>query len=75
MAQNSFVRTEEGTTFANPNDPNEVAWRLKYSIPTKSDLMVAASYMECYAYLFTIPQKLVLKKMSMVKKAMAEDGK
>ncbi len=72
MTQNSFVRTEEGTIFPNPNDPREVALRLKYGTPTKEDLLVAAEYMQTYSYLFSIPQKLVLKKMSMVKKAMAE---
>ena len=72
---NSFLRTKEGTTFPNPNDPRELAWILSYGTPTKEDLAVAASYMHAYAYLFTIPQKLVLKKISMVKKAMAEQNK
>lgn len=56
LAARHFVRVE-GTTWPNPNDPTEVQWRLRYGTPSKSDLLIAASFMHAYAYLLSMSQK------------------
>lgn len=45
------------TTWPNPNDPNEVQWRLRYGTPSKEDLLVAASAMHAYAHLIELPER------------------
>lgn len=46
-----WLRLPEGRTFPDPDDPNEVQWRLRYGEPTQADRMFAASALSAYVAL------------------------
>lgn len=48
---------EPGPTWPNPADPKLVQWRLRYGTPSRSDLLVAASFMHAYAHLIDLPRR------------------
>lgn len=43
----SYIQIKD-TVWPDPNDPDEVEWRLRHGTPTRSDLLIAASFMHAY---------------------------
>jgi hypothetical protein len=41
----------QGMTWPHPDDPTGIEWRLRHGEPTRSDLLVAASYIAAYRQL------------------------
>lgn len=64
----------DGMTWPDPRDPNEVAWRLAYGTPSKSDLHQAVSFMHAYQQLVKDSQRERNSKVSRIRKAMAGSG-
>jgi hypothetical protein len=60
---------EDGTVWPNPDDPHDVAWRLRYapSSLTKADRLLAASAMEAYARLIEQPTRARILTVRQIK--------
>lgn len=54
----------------NPLDPDEVEWKLRYSTPTKSELMHASSVLAAYRALIFLPSRTREKRISAIRKAL-----
>lgn len=57
----------DGMTWPNPTDPNNVQWRLRYGIPSRQDLLAAASFMHAYAHLIDLPQRERNQRVSQIR--------
>ena len=66
-----YVRVE-GTTWPNPNDPREVEWRLRYGTPTREDLLLAASFIHAYRYLFLTTTAMRNHRITTIKEAVRD---
>lgn len=53
----------------NPYDPNAVQWRLRYGEPTRSDLLVAASYVAAYRQLIDLPIRVRNRRVAAIRAA------
>jgi len=58
----THVRLDNGTTWPKPDleDANEsecLEWRLRYDVPSREDLLMAASYLAAYNSLIYTTQK------------------
>jgi hypothetical protein len=52
----------------NPDDPGEVQWRLRYSTPTRSDLLFAASVLAAYSQLVEDSQRVRNEKVAGIRR-------
>ena len=59
--------TGERLLWANPLDPDEVSWRCVYAEPSRSDLLSAAYFRQCYTELIFMPQKLRNRRIAQIK--------
>jgi hypothetical protein len=57
-----------GMAWPNPDDPNEVQYRLRYGSPSKHDLMIAASHMCAYAQLVEDSQRVRNEKVTGIRR-------
>ena len=62
----------DGMVWPNPNDPNEVQWRLRYGKPTREDILFAASVMSAYSQLVADPQRRRNEKVRGLREAMCD---
>ena len=65
-------RRFDGMVWPNPNDPNEVQWRLRYGKPTREDILFAASVMSAYSQLVADPQRRRNEKVRGLREAMCD---
>lgn len=62
----------EGMTWPNPQDPDDVQWRLRYGEPTRADLLAAASVMAAYAHLVSMPRRERESRIAGIRRACRE---
>lgn len=74
LTNSSYLRFD-GMTWPNPVDPNGVQWRLRYGTPSKSDLLVAASFMHAYSHLIELPRREREQRISALRAAATEEGR
>jgi hypothetical protein len=48
IPRSSYLHFDDRTTWPDPADPAEIGYRLRYGEPSKSDLIVAASFVAAY---------------------------
>jgi len=70
----NYIRLSNETIWANPNDPNEVAYRAIHNpeLLTKDDIYYLRSCLGAYQFLINHPAmtlKAVAKQVSMIRKA------
>jgi hypothetical protein len=63
----AYVKPDAETVWPNPKDPCEIEWKLRYDMPTKGELLIAASYVEAYKSLFNKTQKDILRYIRAIK--------
>lgn len=64
--RNSYLHIGD-MTWPHPADPDEIQWRLRYGTPTRSDLLVAASFIEAYGALIDMPQGLRNRRIGQIR--------
>lgn len=69
-ASRSYVHFDD-MTWPHPHDPTDVEWRLRYGEPTRSDLLVAASYIGAYRQLVDDAQRVRDRKIQGIRAAMS----
>lgn len=69
MSDNSYL-VFDGMTWPNPTDPKDVAWRLTYGEPSRSDILVATSFMRAYAHLIELPTRERNQRVTQIRKAL-----
>lgn len=62
----------EDMTWPNPNDPSEIEWRLRYGTPTRSDLLLVASFMGAYRHLVGLPVRTRNKRISSLRSKLSD---
>jgi hypothetical protein len=63
----NLVFEDEGCTWPNPLDPNEIGWKLRYGSPTESELLQAAEFISAYRHLCTATQKDAVHRLKKIK--------
>ena len=59
----------DGMTWPNPDDPREIEWKLRYGVPTRSELNAAAEMVAAYKQLVYLPQRSRNARVSGIRKA------
>lgn len=62
----------DGMTWPNPLAVEDLAWRLTYGEPTRSDILAAASFMSSYAHLIELPSRERSARVAQIRAAMVE---
>lgn len=69
----AYIKPDEETVWPNPKDPCEIEWKLRYGTLTKSEMMIAASYIQAYKSFFEKTQKDTNRYISGIKKKIQGD--
>lgn len=69
----SYIKPDEETVWPNPKDPCEIEWKLRYGNPTKSELLIAASYISAYKSFFEKTQKDTNLYITNIKKKIRDE--
>jgi hypothetical protein len=64
-----YLRLPDGSSWPNPEDPNEVQWRLRYA-PDRGAELTAASYVQAYRDFFATTGRRRERVVTMVREAL-----
>jgi alkanesulfonate monooxygenase SsuD/methylene tetrahydromethanopterin reductase-like flavin-dependent oxidoreductase (luciferase family) len=67
-----YLRLEDGTTWPHPHDPAGVEWSLRYGGKPQAVRFTAASYVDAYIQLVSMPRRDREKRIAMLRKAAEE---
>lgn len=76
VPRQAWLRFSDGTgreggsmTWPNPDDPGEVQWTLRYGRPSRADLLFAASVLDTYGHLLSLPPRVLARRARQVREA------
>lgn len=73
MSANPYLHFDT-MTWPHPDDPSMVESRLRYGQPTKTDLLVAASFIAAYRQLVADPRRVRNAKIAGIRRASLVKG-
>lgn len=67
MIPQYIVFNDDGCAWPNPDDPNDIEWKLRHGTPTNAELLHAAAFLSAYKTLFTMTQKEAIARIKRIK--------